>query len=306
MPSTALTRTLLTAILATAAVVTTAGAAPNLPDSPDGTVEAVAAAVADGHPEILWDAMPPTWREDLESLTRDFAATMDPAVYDGMFELSRRAIRVARAKKPLLMDSAMLESVGPGSEAVAEGYDRVLEMLEVVATSDVSTLQGLRGIDWRAFLHSTGSALLTKMEAAAEASEEPSPVATLRGLEAETVSRDGDTASVRVSVPGEDPETVPMTRVEGRWVPADLAADWSSRIGQARSSLASRDEAARAQMKTQMMMVLASANAVLDQVEAARTTEELEAVVGGLLGSLGGALRLGVGPQQPTSPGDRD
>ncbi len=292
------------AVLVTAAAA--AGAAPQLPDSPDGTMEAVAAAVADGHPEVLWDAMPPTWREDLETLTRDFAAAMDPAVYDGMFELSRRAIRVARAKKPLLMDSAMLETVGPGSEAVAEGYDRVLDMLEVVATSDISTLQGLRGLDWRAFLHSTGSALLTRMEATAEASDEPSPVATLRGLEAETVSRDGATASVRVSVPGQDPETVPMTRVEGRWVPSDMAADWSSRIEQARSSLASRDETARAQMKTQMMMVLASANAVLDQVEAARTTEELEAVVGGLLGSLGGALRLGVGAEPPASPGAAD
>lgn len=289
-----------------AATAATADAAPKLPDSPDGTVRAVAGAIADGRAEILWDAMPPTWRQDVDSVTRELAASMDPAVYDGMFELSRRAIRVARAKKPLLMDSAMLENVGPGSEAMAAGYDRVLDMLEVVATSDISTLAGLRELDWRAFLHSTGSALLTKMEAAAEGTEEPSPVATLRDLEAETVSRDGDRASVRVSVPGEDPETVPMTRVEDRWVPADMAADWSERIGRARSSLASRDDAARAQMKTQMMMALASANAVLDQIEAARTTEELEAVVGGLLGSLGGALRLGVGAEQPAPPRSGD
>ena len=40
-----------------------------LPSTPDGTIEAVAKALADSHPEILWEALPPSYRTDITEIT---------------------------------------------------------------------------------------------------------------------------------------------------------------------------------------------------------------------------------------------
>ena len=57
-------------------------AQPTIPATPDGTVMAVAQNLADNHPEILWEALPASYRTDITELTQLFAAKMDPEIYD--------------------------------------------------------------------------------------------------------------------------------------------------------------------------------------------------------------------------------
>lgn len=267
-----------------------------LPDDPAGTITAVASAVHDGHPEVLWQALPLSWQQDVVSLTHLFADTVDPAVYDGGFQLVQRAIRVAKAKKPLLLDGSLAQMAGDDRAAVGQKFDQTMTILEAIATSDIATHAGLRKLDWGEFLHTTGGPLIASFDAAAAKDDEPSPLAKLEQVKAETLSRDGDRASVRVSAPGEDPETVALVKVEGRWVPSELADEWHDKIAEARAGLEAQDPAAKAQTKSQMMVGMATANAVLDQIEAAKTSEELDNVLGGLLGGLGGMMAMGMPP----------
>ncbi|HSN57475.1 MAG TPA: hypothetical protein VLT32_22590, partial [Candidatus Sulfomarinibacteraceae bacterium] len=91
-------RPILTTFAILLALAATAGAA-DLPDSPDGTVEAVAAALAGNQPEILWQALPPTYQRDITELTHGFAAKVDPAVWEAAFGVGRRTAGLLRDKK---------------------------------------------------------------------------------------------------------------------------------------------------------------------------------------------------------------
>lgn len=296
---------LLTLILVAALAAPAASAEITLPDDPAGTVTAIADAVGDGHPEVLWQALPATWQADVVSLTQEFANSMDPAVYDGAFAMVQRAVRVVRAKKPLLMQSSMMQMAGDDRAATEQKFDQAMAALDTIASSDIATLDGLRKLDWNRFLRTTGGALIERLDATAEDGE-PSPTAKLQGVSAETVSRDGDHATVRVMAPGEEPETVELTRIEGRWVPTEMATDWSDKIAQARTGLASQDQNAKAQTTSQMMMVLATANGVLDQIEQAQTPEQLDAVIGGLMGGLGGMMTMGMPGDEPATAPDAE
>ena len=60
------------------AIVTACGGqaiatADQIPSSPDGAIRFVAEKVADGHPEVVWEALPKTYQKDINELTHLFA-----------------------------------------------------------------------------------------------------------------------------------------------------------------------------------------------------------------------------------------
>ena len=78
------------------------------------------------------------------------------------------------------------------------------------------------------------------------------------------------------------PEEVRLTKVEGRWVPTEMAMGWSKGIEKARKGLEkmASDKSSTMQAK----MGLGMANAVLDQMENANTQEEFNEVFNSLFG----------------------
>ncbi len=64
--------------------------ADQIPSSPDGTVRFVAEKVADGHPEVIWEALPETYQTDINELTHLFATKVDQGVWDKSFSLLRK------------------------------------------------------------------------------------------------------------------------------------------------------------------------------------------------------------------------
>ena len=86
--------------------------AADIPTTPDGTVRAVAAGLADRHPEILWQALPPTYQKDISELTHAFAERMDPAVWDAVFALGSRTVGLLRDKKDLILSTSMVQAAG--------------------------------------------------------------------------------------------------------------------------------------------------------------------------------------------------
>ena len=62
-----------------ALVVATGTRVRTLPDTPDGTVTFVAQRLVEHHPEVIWTALPESYRQDLTEVTAAFAEKMDPA-----------------------------------------------------------------------------------------------------------------------------------------------------------------------------------------------------------------------------------
>lgn len=304
---------ILTTIAILIALAATVGAA-DLPDSPDGTVEAVAAALADRHPEILWQALPPTYQRDITELTHTFAAKVDPALWEAAFGVGRRTTGLLRDKKEIILSSSFLDNAGEERDEIASGWDSMVALLDAFFSSEVSKVDALKSMDWERYLATTGRDLMNlaaeRSKASGDDAFEREFTQRMKRTEAEVVSRDGDAATVRIITPDEEPEEMQLVRVEGRWVPADMAEGWDEEVAEGKAKLASITDEEMQQGSMQMMMLIGMADGVIAQLETAETAEEFEQAIQGILGPfLGGMMaadeagELMLEPETDADPG---
>jgi hypothetical protein len=128
----------------------------------------------------------------------------------------------------------------------------------------------------------------------------------LRQSKIELVSRDGNQATVRMSAPDEEPEELQLTRVEGRWVPSEMAVDWDVKVAAAKEKLATITDEELAQGSAQAMVVIGMADAMLTQLATVESAAELDQALQGLLGPLlGGLMQPGAAEMVVADPADR-
>ena len=286
------------AVLAVMALASLTVHAVDLPDTPDGTVEAVFESLANKQPEVLWQALPASYQSDINEVTHAFANKMDPELWDTTFTLVKKATGVLRDKKQYILESSFMDAAGDESVRIEGNWDTVLAVLDDVFSSEISKLDNLKTIDWEKFLKTTGTEIMGRAAdiSTAKTAEEPDEdvIAKLRQTTVETVSREGNVATVKVSAPGEDPEEISLTLVEGRWVPTEMADEWDEGVAEAKKEIAEISEEEIAEGKMQAMMMFGMADAVLDQLAAVNSKEELEQVIQGVLGPF-----MGMGGEEP-------
>jgi hypothetical protein len=272
---------------------TSAAPAAELPETAEGTVKAVASELAEGRPEVLWLALPESYRNDLDELTRSFAEKMDPQLYDRTLAVARRAVEVLQAKQELILESETVAMTGAEREQVEQAMGSFLAIAQTFLNSEITTLEGLGSVDWQQFLATTGAELMSHAENITTDDGED-PMDDLRSLQVELLESAGDTATLRLIMEGEEPEDVPMTRVEGRWVPTEMAEDWPQMMSEAREKLAQMTPETMQEAKGQALMGLAMAEGMIEQVAAVETAEEFDAMVGpmiqAVMGSVAGAM----------------
>ena len=162
----------------------------------------------------------------------------------------------------------------------------------------LSSLDTIKTIDWETYIATTGRELMNlaaeKSKANGDDTFDREFAQTLKQTEVEVVSRDGDTATLRMTAPGEDPEEVQLTRVEGRWVPSEMATDWDQNIADARQKIAAVTDEEIQQGSMQAMMMIGMVDGALTQLETIETAEEFDQALQGILGPfLGGMMGAG-------------
>ncbi len=266
----------------------------SIPDTPDGTVTAVAQNLADGHPEVVWMALPPSYQQDITDVTHAFAEKMDPELYNKVFSVANKAVTVLTDKKDIILESKMLESAGEERATVENGWDTGMAFLGTLLTSEISDLEKMKTLNYEDFIKGTGTSLMEQAAAmSANNPEDPYANEFQAKFEAMTVvvkDTEGDNATLVISVPDEDPENVQMTKVEGRWIPSDMADDWADGIADAKLKIEEITPETMAQNKMQAMMMLAMAESFIDQVGQVNSAEELDTLIGGMFGGMMGGM----------------
>jgi len=280
---------ILVAALGCARAADSGGKAPKAPDTPDGVVYAFAEAVENNHTEHIWkNLVPASYKTDINEITTTFAKKMDPAVYDQAFEIVMRAIEVLDDRKDIILASETFKNSGADMEAIRTGLSNTLVFTETLKTSEVATVAGLSSVDWEQFLATTGNEFI-KQAKTIKAEEGENPLGSLDSLKVETVNATDDTATLRISSDDHEPENVEMVKVEGCWIPADLASEWDKSMEEARQGLAEITPETMAAQKTQIMMFFGMANGLIEQIASLQTPEEFDAAIGPLLaGFMGG------------------
>ncbi len=250
--------------------------------SPDQAVMAVVDGLKEDQPQVIWQALPTSYQNDVSAVVREFAGKMEDSLWGQTFGTLGKLTRVLDEKRQFVLEHPLVAqqlSKSPNAEAT---YDAVVTLLKTLLSSDISNLQRLSDFDGERFLATTGSQVMAQMgDLVAPA---PDPKETLDEISSlrVTLSRtEGARAWVMVEQPGEETKEVEMVLVEGKWVPAEMAAAWDSGIVSAREQLGqvAFDPAQTAQAGAMLAMV----DGAMEGLLAAQTSEEFQASVQGMI-----------------------
>lgn len=263
-----------------------------IPDSPDGTVRVVLDGLVRHHPEVVWRVLPPSYQQDVADLALTFADSVDPVVFDRAVAVARKGAVVLQSKKDLILGSESVARSQIDPDSVDAFWEASVHMLDAVLASDVADLQTLRELDVEAWLAGTGATLMDQASQLPAENEEMESfaqrVAAFEQAEVELVSEDGDSAVVMITAPEEAPVELELVRVEGRWIPVELDAQWPRAIAEAEAKIRSldSDDDAAAQLRVQVLFGIGIVEGFIDEIDRMETSDELDGLIGGVLGNI--------------------
>lgn len=277
------------------------GKKPAAAKTPDKAVMNAVKALQKDKPQELFTALPASYQKDINSVVADAAKKMDEEVWNAGQDLLKQVVKIAKTKKKLILQSSMLAS-NPNKDEVEKNWDQGIDMLSTLINSDFTNLKKLRKGDVAAILANSGSTIMKKAKKLkTEASEE---IEKLNTVKATLVSQDGDKAKVKIEAKDEEPETVDFVRVEGKWIPADMAEGFTEGIKSARENIAKIDFTSEEgkKLKSQILTQISAIKTSLKQVESAKTKEDLDGAMMGIIMSFMASGMMGGGQSAPPPP----
>lgn len=205
---------------------------------PAATVRHVLRRLGEHDATAGWRALPPRWQAEVKALLAEFAAVWEAGTYGRAVALLHRLAAVGRE---FPREGAPRDGAGSRRRR----HDHLSRALELLAGAVPETADGLAGLDPERFLADAGRQVL-EAAAAALAARGRDPFAALRSATVRSAAAPArDRAVLEVRLPGQAVRRLEMVRVEGCWVPAELAQAWPKALRRARAFLADRERARR-------------------------------------------------------------
>ncbi|MBM3880500.1 MAG: hypothetical protein FJ387_12425 [Verrucomicrobia bacterium] len=255
-----------------------------VPASPPEAIETVITGLTDNQPQVLWHALPSSYQQDLREVISAFCASMDPQIYDRAFRILGKAVQVMSKKEEFIFNSPIMLSTPFIESSMGARWNETVALLDTIATSDLSTLESLSRIDPGAFLASTGHKVMEGMEnlsLSTTRSPGQNPWDRARqALEQARIEFQPGTNGLGLlrwsSAATDAVREVTMTAVEGRWLPADMAAAWHDRVEQAKEGLKKLGGPEFEKAKPMLHLALGALEGAMDSLLQARNQQEFD------------------------------
>ena len=285
---------------------------PRVPDTPEGTVRFVAQGLADSRPQVVWQALPPSWQSDVTALLHESAEVTDPELYGLGWTLAGKLARILDEKPAFILDHPMFAGRLKDREKTEALLHAAAGLLKTLAGSELADREALRTLDVEKFLAGTGQELLhqagelgTLLQGMqADLPRTPAGAWRLDGLRLQDVAvlhQEGTRARLRLTLAGGAATEQDWVQVEGRWVPNEMADAWPKALVAARQRLASAVPSAPEQ-KQALLVQLRMVDGALDAILATRTPGEFQAALGWAFGTMLGAAVSRAPAQVAPSP----
>ena len=211
--------------------------------TPDAAVQTVLEGIERKELTALWNFLPASYQRDLQTLVRQTGERMDPEVWDRSMAVVRHAAQVMKSKEKWLQTPAANEPpvTGPAAQLGPVNYAQLAQLLELLADSELGRTETLKTLDLGAWTGKVGRPLLEQISVFARRMPADPLARTLTGLQdLKFRSRDvkDDSATVEILIPNEPAVEVSYVKVDGKWIPVDLANGWIEGLGQAQARLA--------------------------------------------------------------------
>jgi hypothetical protein len=251
---------------------------PAKPLGPAESMQALIDGVNNQEMQAVWNFLPGSYQKDVNDLVHEFSTKMDPEMYNGTFQTGQRLAKLLKDKKEYILKNPMIQGLPVPQEKVEQYWAPTVNILSGIVNSDISSLDKLKSFDGGKFLSTTGnqvakdvvvfSDLIPVKEGEMSLSEK------MKQTKVSVVSTEGDTATIKIEAPGEEPKEQVMVKVEEKWIPKNLADKWQSQMEDAHKKLAELTPEKVTAQKEQTLAGLKKTNDVLAQLESAKTEEE--------------------------------
>ena len=278
--------------------------------SAEQAVLQVTQGLANNEAHVVWDALPASYQKDITGLIRDFAAKMDPEIWNQSFATLAKFSDVLKSKKDIILGMSKIQN-NPNIdvEEMSRNWDHVVDPLVAITHSDVADLSRLKQVDVRQVLGTTGARVLKDLQILHQVA--PGSAGTqlvkLGQTKATLVQENGDSAMVRIEVPGQQPKEERFVQVEGKWIPQEMAQDWSSNMDKARKDLANWSTQGMTEKKPQVMQVITALDGIVDSLAQSNTSEQFEQTLqGGMFQMMGLIMSLSQPQETNGNPSSAD
>lgn len=267
------------------------------PDAPDAAMKFIASELSKGNGGILWQAMPTSYQGDVNEIVQLASTKLDAEVYDQGFALVEKLSGIVADKKDFIINTS-IGGEAKSAEEKAEmeaAWPAVVSFLGTLNSSQITSLEGLKGFDGQAFFDSTVSDLLKQLDGLAALSGDEFRLADLADMAVNVVESTEDTATLEVSVPGEEPNTGSYKKVDGRWLDEDIVNGWAEGVAGAKANLAALTPEEMAKNKPQIIMAYSMVDGILTNLQNAQSQEQFDQALQGAMMPLMGLMMMGGG-----------
>jgi hypothetical protein len=286
--------------------------------TPDGTVKYVLNGLANNKPEVLWEAMPASYKQTLNDELKKSMANVDMEIHAQSVAVLQKFSGILKNKKTLIIEAANSAQQGDGPlgeglpAEVTENWDNVVGILDIMVGSKVADADWVENPDLGVLLKEDGGKLMSsphleKLLNMALAEKEdpnaPKDITELRswvkGIKVIVVSQTDTNATLKLrseEIDPEDPESseFKMVKVEDRWLPEEMAVDLEKELKKLKQVVPGgtvADTKMTAQQKEVTLNFLKTVDGVLDAIDKQETAEDMMLTAMGGLGGL--ALQFG-------------
>lgn len=256
--------------------------------TPEAAVKQFKAAVDKGQATAVLDLLPPSYVKDMTGLLQDFAGRMDPEIWTKLRETLGKVTGALGAKAGLLVEmNAEGKTLSPDAKAAqTKALTEAISAVGLLAKNDITSLETMKKTDAPTFAKEVGTLFAAAMTAtrALEGDVPGLGKDDMKVLKSEKLPN-GNFALTFAGKDGAADETEEFKQVEGRWVPAEMADEWTKSMTEARDGLKKIEFTSPEGQanKAQTLMMLGMLDPMIQQFSTAQTVEQLQGMMGSML-----------------------
>lgn len=230
------------------------------------------ASIESGHVLVIYDSLPPSYRNDIDEVVKATARQIDPATWHGVVGTLQRLGDLIETRQKWFVSSPRVKALPADQIEVAEGPLLTLAgLLRVGLTSDAMHLDQLQSTDFRTWLQARDGAVAPYLARLFQQIGAES----LREVSVE--SENNGTAVASIDIGGTKTKVTYVT-VEGYWVPKTLADQWAATMQEWKQSA----ETPLVASVTAASTILQAVSPTLDSLATAGSAGEFHAAMEGV------------------------
>ena len=257
------------------------------PSTAKDTIKSIVQRLENNEPQVLWESMPPSYQADMRTLIGEFCSNMDPEIYDRMFRILNKGVRVLREKREFFYKSPYAISNPMIENMMGDRWNQMVSLLNSIATSELASLDSLRRIDPGRFLETTGQEVMSAMDQMRKQFQRtpgPNPLQKLsEALNTVQFQPSGqDRGWLRFGSTNKMLKDVELVRVDGKWIPQPIADAWKDRLVKAKEGLGKLNGEEVKKMKPMITLLMNSLDNSMDSMLKASNQKEFDNTLKGL------------------------